>query len=177
MIVDEDRVTAGLLGDLAQSESYHVTIIDDLNRMNLQCGAISPDLVFINHESPGGRISEWLGRSSLPANADVVLIGEVLTPGEIVQAFRWGVADVLFKPVDTLRVQHLLRHRINRLAGDAAGSQRSDFHGLPTGVGHLAGRGRGELEPDGELRAMVLVELLSKPHLVSYEMASLLPQN
>ena len=32
------------------------------------------------------------------------------------------------------------------------------------------------MQPDGELRAMVLVDLLSKPHLVSYEVASLLPQ-
>ncbi len=127
LIIDEDRVTAGLLSDLAQSESYHVTIIDDLTSMDRRCEAISPDLVFINHESADGRISEWLGRSSLPASADVVLIGEVLTSGEIVQAFRWGIADVLFKPVDTLRVRHLLRHRITRFAGDAARSQRGDF--------------------------------------------------
>lgn len=32
------------------------------------------------------------------------------------------------------------------------------------------------MQPDGELRAMVLIELLSKPHLISYETASLLPQ-
>ena len=32
------------------------------------------------------------------------------------------------------------------------------------------------MQPDGELRAMVLIDLLSKPHLVSYEVASLLPQ-
>jgi len=32
------------------------------------------------------------------------------------------------------------------------------------------------MQPDGELRAMVLIDLLSKPHLISYETASLLPQ-
>ena len=32
------------------------------------------------------------------------------------------------------------------------------------------------MQPDGELRAMVLIELLSKAHLVSYEVSSLLPQ-
>ena len=32
------------------------------------------------------------------------------------------------------------------------------------------------MQPDGELRAMVLIDLLSKPHLVSYEVSSLLPQ-
>jgi transcriptional antiterminator RfaH len=33
------------------------------------------------------------------------------------------------------------------------------------------------MQPDGELRAMVLIELLSKPHLISYETASLLPSS
>ena len=32
------------------------------------------------------------------------------------------------------------------------------------------------MQPDGELRAMVLIDLLRKPHLISYETASLLPQ-
>jgi len=32
------------------------------------------------------------------------------------------------------------------------------------------------MQSDGELRAMVLIDLLSKPHLISYETASLLPQ-
>jgi len=44
------------------------------------------------------------------------------------------------------------------------------------GEGMLKGLEAIYMQPDGELRAMVLVELLSKPHLISYEVASLLPQ-
>jgi transcriptional antiterminator RfaH len=33
------------------------------------------------------------------------------------------------------------------------------------------------MQPDGELRAMVLIDLLSKPHLISYDVASLLPSS
>ena len=45
------------------------------------------------------------------------------------------------------------------------------------GEGMLKGLEAIYMQPDGELRAMVLVELLSKPHLISYEVASLLPQS
>jgi transcriptional antiterminator RfaH len=44
------------------------------------------------------------------------------------------------------------------------------------GDGMLKGLEAIYMQHDGELRAMVLVELLSKPHLISYEVASLLPQ-
>ena len=44
------------------------------------------------------------------------------------------------------------------------------------GEGMLKGLEAIYMQPDGELRAMVLVELLSKPHLISCEVASLLPQ-
>jgi transcriptional antiterminator RfaH len=44
------------------------------------------------------------------------------------------------------------------------------------GEGMLKGLEAIYMQPDGEMRAMVLVELLSKPHLISYEVASLLPQ-
>jgi hypothetical protein len=33
------------------------------------------------------------------------------------------------------------------------------------------------MHADGEMRAMVLIDLLSKPHLISYEVAHLLPQD
>ena len=33
------------------------------------------------------------------------------------------------------------------------------------------------MHTDGEMRAMVLIDLLSKPHLISYETVNLLPQN
>ena len=32
------------------------------------------------------------------------------------------------------------------------------------------------MQPDGDLRAMVLIDLISKPHLISYDAASLLPR-
>jgi len=33
------------------------------------------------------------------------------------------------------------------------------------------------MQSDGEVRAMVLIDLLSKPHLISYDAAHLLPQD
>lgn len=45
------------------------------------------------------------------------------------------------------------------------------------GNGVLKGLDAVFIQPDGETRAMVLITLLSKPHMVSYETANLLPQS
>ena len=45
------------------------------------------------------------------------------------------------------------------------------------GNGVLKGLDAVFIQPDGETRAMVFITLLSKPHMVSYETANLLPQS
>jgi transcriptional antiterminator RfaH len=48
---------------------------------------------------------------------------------------------------------------------------------LLIGNGVLKGLDAVFVQPDGETRAMVLINLLSKSHMVSYETANLLPQS
>ena len=45
------------------------------------------------------------------------------------------------------------------------------------GDGLLKGLEAVYMHADGEMRAMVLIDLLSKPHLISYVVAHLLPQD
>ena len=83
------------------------------------------------------------------------------------QLVRFGTvpAKVPHAWVEAMKLQPLLEEKLLK-SGDK----------VLIADGMLKGLEAVYMQPDGELRAMVLIDLLSKPHLISYETASLLPQ-
>jgi transcriptional antiterminator RfaH len=86
----------------------------------------------------------------------------------VIQLVRFGTvpAKVPNDWVETMRLQPAIYEKLFN-AGDK----------LLIGNGVLKGLDAVFVQPDGETRAMVLINLLSKPHIVSYETANLLPQS
>jgi transcriptional antiterminator RfaH len=84
------------------------------------------------------------------------------------QLVRFGLvpAKVPHAWVEAMRAQPVVQETLH---------QKGDK--VVLGDGMLKGLEAVYMQPDGELRAMVLIELLSKPHLISYETASLLPSS
>lgn len=85
----------------------------------------------------------------------------------VIQLVRFGIvpAKVPNDWVEEMRLQPAVHEKLFN-AGDK----------LLIGNGILKGLDAIYVQPDGETRAMVLINLLSKPHMVSYEAANLLPQ-
>ena len=86
----------------------------------------------------------------------------------VIQLVRFGTvpAKVPNDWVESMRLQPAVHQKLFN-AGDK----------LLIGNGMLKGLDAIYVQPDGETRAMVLINLLSKPHVVSYETANLLPQS
>jgi transcriptional antiterminator RfaH len=86
----------------------------------------------------------------------------------VIQLVRFGTvpAKVPNDWVEEMRLQPAVHEKLFN-AGDK----------LLIGNGMLKGLDAIYVQPDGETRAMVLINLLSKPHMVSYETANLLPQS
>ena len=86
----------------------------------------------------------------------------------VIQLVRFGTvpAKVPNDWVESMRLQPAVHEKLFN-AGDK----------LLIGSGMLKGLNAIYVQPDGETRAMVLINLLSKPHVVSYETANLLPQS
>lgn len=86
----------------------------------------------------------------------------------VIQLVRFGTipAKVPNDWVEAMRLQPAIHEKLFN-AGDK----------LLIGNGMLKGLDAIYVQPDGETRAMVLINLLSKPHMVSYETANLLPQS
>ena len=86
----------------------------------------------------------------------------------VIQLVRFGTvpAKVPNDWVESMRLQPAVHEKLFN-AGDK----------LLIGNGMLKGLDAIYVQPDGETRAMVLINLLSKPHVVSYETANLLPQS
>lgn len=86
----------------------------------------------------------------------------------VIQLVRFGTvpAKVPNDWVEAMRLKPTVHEKLFN-AGDK----------LLIGNGMLKGLGAIYVQPDGETRAMVLINLLSKPHVVSYETANLLPQS
>ncbi|MEK0429115.1 MAG: hypothetical protein RL001_1642 [Pseudomonadota bacterium] len=114
LIVNQDGVSASVLSELAQSESYSTNVVGSIHDANLQCQRQTPDIVFISGVLPDGRATEWLDHVKRPAPFDIVLVGGNLAPVDIVEAFRRGATDLLLEPVDRTRVRYLLRQRRTR---------------------------------------------------------------
>ena len=86
----------------------------------------------------------------------------------VIQLVRFGTvpAKVPHDWVESIRLQPAVHEKLFN-AGDK----------LLIGNGVLKGLDAVFVQPDGETRAMVLINLLSKPHMVFYETANLLPQS
>jgi transcriptional antiterminator RfaH len=86
----------------------------------------------------------------------------------VIQLVRFGnvPAKVPNDWVESMRLQPAVQEKLFN-AGDK----------ILIGNGVLKGLDAVFIQPDGETRAMVLINLLSKPHIVSYETANLLPQS
>jgi transcriptional antiterminator RfaH len=85
----------------------------------------------------------------------------------VIQLVRFGTvpARVPNDWVEAMRLQPAIHEKLFN-AGDK----------LLIGNGMLKGLDAIYVQPDGETRAMVLINLLNKPHMVSYETTNLLPQ-
>lgn len=136
LIVDEDCRSAGLLSELAQSEGYEITVARSNNHASLQSGLRPPDLVFISNALADGWVNEWMQSQIFLEACDVILMGDAPSAEEIVAAFRLGVADFLFKPIDVSRVRQLMRERLAKLAARASRDDRPQA-GRGTGVRRL----------------------------------------
>ncbi len=123
LIVDDDSDSAGLLAELAQSESYEASVAVSTSHARLQCELRPPDLVFLSQTMSEGALSDWEDLA-LPASCKVILMGIAPAAEQIDEAFRRGARDFLFKPIDAGRVRQLLRQRYARLADD---NGRSDI--------------------------------------------------
>jgi len=86
----------------------------------------------------------------------------------VIQLVRFGnvTAKVPNDWVESMHLQPAVQEKLFN-AGDK----------ILIGNGVLKGLDAVFIQPDGETRAMVLINLLSKPHMVSYETANLLPQS
>lgn len=126
LIADEDPVTAGLLSELAQADSYEALVVDSMVSANLRCEATLPDFIFINYALLASQMVEWLDHVAKFSSCEVVLMGEAISPNDIVDAFRHGISDFLFTPIDAARVRYLLRQRVAGLAGRFERSERGD---------------------------------------------------
>jgi len=86
----------------------------------------------------------------------------------VIQLVRFGTvpAKVPNDWVEAMRLQPAVHEKLFN-AGDK----------LLIGNGMLKGLDAIYVQPDGETRAMVLINLLNKPHMVSYDTANLLPQS
>ncbi len=108
--------------------------------------------------------SRYLFLRTTQAMEDLSVVRSTLGVSQLVR-FGTVPARVPHAWVEAMRLQPLLEEKLLK-SGDKV---------LIAG-GILKGLEAVYMQPDGELRAMVLIDLLSKPHLVSYEVASLLPQ-
>lgn len=120
LIVAEDCVTAGVLSELARSESYQSLVIDRMSAVEIQSTHSAPDLIFLSCSLPDVQFNQWLERFVPALISRIVLMGAAPPAEVLVGAFRQGIADFLLEPVDTARVRHLLRQRKARLAEDNA---------------------------------------------------------
>ena len=108
--------------------------------------------------------SRYLFLRTTQAMEDLSVVRSTLGVSQLVR-FGTVPAKVPHAWVEAMRLQPSLEEKLLK-SGDK----------VLIADGMLKGLVAVYMQPDGELRAMVLVDLLSKPHLVSYEVASLLPQ-
>ncbi len=126
LIAHEDATTVSVLSKMAQCESYEATVVDSAVGAIRQSETRAPDLVFISHAMIAAGMAEWFDDIVQSTSCDVIVIGTVSSPAEMVDIFRRGITDFLLMPIDRARARYLLRRCIVRLAeGGASGQSRA----------------------------------------------------
>ena len=108
--------------------------------------------------------SRYLFLRTTPRMEDLSVVRSTLGVSQLVR-FGTVPAKVPHAWVEAMRVQPAVQETLHK-PGDK----------VLLADGMLKGLEAVYMHPDGEMRAMVLIDLLSKPHLISYEAAHLLPQ-
>lgn len=108
--------------------------------------------------------SRYLFLRTTAAMEDLSVVRSTLGVSQLVR-FGTVPAKVPHVWVEAMRVQPAVQETLHK-PGDK----------VLLGDGMLKGLEAVYMHADGEMRAMVLIDLLSKPHLISYEAAHLLPQ-
>jgi transcriptional antiterminator RfaH len=109
--------------------------------------------------------SRYLFLRTTAAMEDLSVVRSTLGVSQLVR-FGTVPAKVPHAWVEAMRVQPAVQETLHK-QGDK----------VLLGDGMLKGLEAVYMHADGEMRAMVLIDLLSKPHLISYEVAHLLPQD
>jgi len=109
--------------------------------------------------------SRYLFLRTTPAMQDLSVVRSTMGVSQLVR-FGTVPAKVPHAWVEAMRVQPAVQETLHK-QGDK----------VLLGDGMLKGLEAVYMHADGEMRAMVLIDLLSKPHLISYEVAHLLPQD
>ena len=108
--------------------------------------------------------SRYLFLRTTPRMEDLSVVRSTLGVSQLVR-FGTVPAKVPHAWVEAMRVQPAVQETLHK-PGDKVLLADGMLKGLEAVYMHT----------DGEMRAMVLIDLLSKPHLISYEAAHLLPQ-
>ncbi len=109
--------------------------------------------------------SRYLFLRTTPRMEDLSVVRSTLGVSQLVR-FGTVTAKVPHAWVEAMRVQPAVQETMHK-PGDKVLLADGMLKGLEAVYMHT----------DGEMRAMVLIDLLSKPHLISYEAAHLLPQD
>ena len=107
--------------------------------------------------------SRYLFLRATPNMQDLSVVRSTMGVSQLVR-FGPVAAKVPHTWVEAMRAQPLLKESLLK-SGDK----------VVISEGMLKGLEAIYMQPDGELRAMVLIDLLSRPHLISYETALILP--
>lgn len=108
--------------------------------------------------------SRYLFLRTTPRMEDLSVVRSTLGVSQLVR-FGTVPAKVPHAWVEAMRVQPAVQETLHK-PGDKVLLADGMLKGLEAVYMHT----------DGEMRAMVLIDLLSKPHLISYDAAHLLPQ-
>ena len=109
--------------------------------------------------------SRYMFLRTTPGMEDLSVVRSTLGVSQLVR-FGTVPAKVPHVWVEAMRVQPAVQETLHK-PGDKVLLADGMLKGLEAVYMHT----------DGEMRAMVLIDLLSKPHLISYEAAHLLPQS
>ena len=107
--------------------------------------------------------SRYLFLRATPGMQDLSVVRSTMGVSQLVR-FGQVAAKVPHAWVEAMRAQPLLKESLFK-SGDK----------VVMAEGMLKGLEAVYVQPDGELRAMVLIDLLSRPHQISYETALLVP--
>ena len=107
--------------------------------------------------------SRYLFLRATPGMHDLSVVRSTLGVSQLVR-FGQVAAKVPHAWVEAMRAQPLLKETLFK-SGDKVVLAEGTLKGLEAIY----------VQPDGELRAMVLIDLLSRPHQISYETALLVP--